>query len=126
MPLFEKARIEVYLPDLPKRSYQHLLETLDREFTHTFGGCTLIRRLDGSYLSKLGLQVHDRVNLIYTDTPFAFEENFESLSRYADELKAAAFAALDEEAIPRHPPFTPAGALRAAAPGGAPRPAGSG
>ena len=37
--------------------------------------------------------------LIYTDTPFAFEEHVESLSRYADALRDAAFEALAEEAI---------------------------
>ena len=50
MPLSEKARIEAYLPDLPKRAYQELLETLDRELSYTFGGSTIIRGLDGSYL----------------------------------------------------------------------------
>jgi hypothetical protein len=34
LPLSEQARIEVYLPGLPKPSYQELLETLDREFTY--------------------------------------------------------------------------------------------
>jgi hypothetical protein len=43
--------------------------------------------------------VQDRVNLILTDTPFALEENFQSVSRYANELRAAAFAALEEEAV---------------------------
>jgi len=38
LPLFEKARVEVYLPDLPKPAYQELLAALDREFTYTFGG----------------------------------------------------------------------------------------
>ena len=66
MPLSERARIEVYIPDLPKPAYQDLLEAFDREFT---------------------------------DTPFAFEQNFEQLSRYTDELQAAAFEALEEEAI---------------------------
>jgi hypothetical protein len=50
LPLSEKARIEVYLPDLPKPAYEDLLESLDQEFTYTFGGCTIVRRLDGSYL----------------------------------------------------------------------------
>jgi hypothetical protein len=35
----------------------------------------------------------------YTDTPFAFEEHIESLSRYADALRAAALEALAEEAM---------------------------
>ncbi len=55
--------------------------------------------LDGSYLSRLGLQAQDRVQRMYTDTPFAFEENFESLSRYADALREPAFEALEEESM---------------------------
>ena len=99
MPLSEKARIEVYLPDLPKQTYQNLLEALEQEFTYTFGGATIIHGLGGSYLSHAGLPIRDRGNLIYTDTPFAFEENFERISRYTDELRKAAFEALAEEAI---------------------------
>ena len=68
MPLSERARIEVYIPDLPKPAYQDLLEAFDQEFTYTFGGATIIRGLDGSYLSRLGSRMQDRVNLIYTDT----------------------------------------------------------
>jgi len=99
LPLFEKARIEVYLPDLPRAAYQDLLNALAREFTYTFGGCTIIRGLDGSYLSQSGLQIQDRVNLIYTDTPYMFEENFGIISTYADKLRVAALSALEEEAI---------------------------
>lgn len=99
MPLSEKARIEVYLPDLPRASYRDLLSALTQEFTYTFGGCTIIRSLDGSYLSQAGSPIQDRINLIYTDTPYTFEENFEIVSAYADKLKAAALAALEEEAI---------------------------
>ena len=43
--------------------------------------------------------MQDRVHLLYTDTPFAFAENFESISRYTDALREAAFEALTEEAI---------------------------
>lgn len=99
MPLSEKARIEVYLPDLPRAAYQDLLSALAREFTYTFGGCTIVRGLDGSYLSEAGAQIQDRINLIYTDTPYSFEENFEIVSAYADKLKESASAALEEEAI---------------------------
>ena len=99
MPLFEKARIEVYIPDLPQQTSQHLLDALAQEFTYTFGGSTIIRGLDGSYLFRLGLRMQDRVHLIYTDTPFAFEEDFESISRYTDALRDAALEALAEEAI---------------------------
>lgn len=99
MPLSERARVEVYLPDLPRAAYQDLLNELAQEFTYTFGGCTIIRGLDGSYLSQAGLQIQDRINLIYTDTPYAFEENFEIVSAYSDKLKAAIDTALEEEAV---------------------------
>lgn len=99
MPLSEKARVEVYLPDLPAPAYQNLLSALEQEFTYTFGGCTLLRGLSGSYLSNRGATIQDRVNLLYTDTPFAFGENFSTLSRYLDELRDATFQALEEEVV---------------------------
>ena len=99
MPLSEKARIEVYLPDVSRPEYQDLLAELEQEFTYTFGGCTTIRGLEGNYLSRGGLVIRDRINLVYTDTPFSVEGNLEVVSRYADELRQAAFDALDEEAI---------------------------
>lgn len=89
----------MYIPDLPKQAYQNLLDILDQEFTYTFGGCTIIHGLDGSYLSRAGFKLQDRVSLIYTDTPYAFDKNFEIISTYADKLRAAAFEALEEEAI---------------------------
>ena len=70
-----------------------------KSLPNTFGGSTIIRGLDGSYLSRLGVRMQDRVHLIYTDTPFALAENFASLSRYTDALREAAFEALTEEAI---------------------------
>ncbi len=99
MPLSVKARVEVYLPDLPKPVYQKLLQNFAEEFTSAFGGCTIIRGLDGNYLSRFGQIIFDRINLIYTDTPFDFQENFPSISNYTDELRKAAFEALEEEAI---------------------------
>lgn len=55
--------------------------------------------MNGSYLSNLGSAIRDRVNLLYTDTPFSFNTNLDILSQYTDELRDAAFQALDEEAI---------------------------
>jgi hypothetical protein len=54
--------VEVYLPDLPSEEYRNLLEALDREFTYTFGGCTINRGLDGSYLSRASVKTPDRIN----------------------------------------------------------------
>ena len=39
MPLSEKARIEVYLPDLPRPEYQDLLEAFEQESTLISSGC---------------------------------------------------------------------------------------
>ena len=36
---------------------------------------------------------------MYSDAPFEFEENLPVISKYADELREAAFEALDEEAV---------------------------
>jgi len=99
LPLSERARIEVYLPDLPSPAYRELLESYEREFAYTFGGCTLVGGLSGNYLSQLGLPVQDRINLLYTDAPFTFDQGFAGLSAYADALRATAFEALNEEAI---------------------------
>ena len=99
MPLSEKARIEVYLPDLPRAAYQDLLAALEQEFTFTFGGCTTVRGLEGNYLSRIGTIVRDRINLVYTDTPFASPEHFSLIAVYADELRDAGLKALEEEAI---------------------------
>jgi hypothetical protein len=84
---------------VPRQAYQDLLDALEQEFTYTFGGCTTIRGLEGLYLSRLEVQLRDRINLVYTCTKFALEEHFTSVSRYADELREAALDALDEEAI---------------------------
>ena len=99
MPLSAKGRIEVYLPDLPKFSYKNLLQAFDDEFTYNVGGCTIVRGLEGSYLSKSGQLIKDRVNLIYTDTPYSFQDNLELLSTYTEKLRKTAFEALDEEAV---------------------------
>ena len=99
MPLSAKGRIEVYLPDLPKLSYQNLLQAFDDEFTYNFGGCTIVRGLDGSYLSKFGQIIADRINLIYTDMPVDFQENFSAISNYTDELRKATFEGLEEEEV---------------------------
>ena len=90
MPLLERVRVEIYLPDLPSGSYRDLLLALEDEFTYAFGGCTILRGIHGNYLSQAGLKIQDRINLIYSDLPLALSNNFESVARYADELRAEA------------------------------------
>lgn len=99
MPLSENVRVEVYLPDLPTPSYRDLLKAFEREFTYAFGGCTIVRGLDGSYLSQAGFPMQDKVNIIFTDLPLRLEQNLDRLSRYTDNLSRAAFDSLDEETV---------------------------
>jgi hypothetical protein len=99
LPISEKARVEVYLPDLPRPAYRRLLERLDSEFAHTFGGCTTLRGLDASYLSRKGLSISDRINLIYTDAPLSIRENFTQFSKYGETLHLAVHDTLEEEAV---------------------------
>ena len=75
---------------------QHAFE---QEFLHTFGGCTVIKRIKGLYLDSTGGTDRDKINLVYADTPFDFEKNFEALSTYTDRLKEAALEASTEESI---------------------------
>jgi hypothetical protein len=89
----------VYVPDLPAPHYRNLLLSFEEEFTYAFGGCTIVRGLDGSYLSPAGVKTPDRINLIYTDLPLALSTNFESAARYADELKQVASHVLTEETV---------------------------
>jgi hypothetical protein len=99
LPLLERARVEVYVPDLPSPYYRHLLLSFEEEFTYAFGGCTILRELDGSFLSRAGAKTPDQINLIYADLPMALSTNFDKAARYADELKKAAFEALNEEMV---------------------------
>jgi hypothetical protein len=89
----------VYLPDLPRPEYPEQLAAFEQEFTDTFGGCTMIRGLEGNYLSHIGMRMRDRINIIYTDTPFAFEANSLRLSRYLEAIRDVASQALEKEAI---------------------------
>jgi hypothetical protein len=98
LPLLERARVEVYIPERSE-TYSHLLTSLKNEFTFSFGGCTVVTGLIGSYSSKSGYRIPDRINLIYTDLPFALSNDFVLLSRYTRRLHEAVVAALSEEAV---------------------------
>ena len=99
MPLLERVRVEVYLPDVLSFEYQHLLQFLEEELTYTFGGATIVRGLEGSYLSESGERIPDRINLLYSDAPLALSTELVSISAYVRELKSAVLEALPEEAV---------------------------
>lgn len=93
MPLLERVRVEVYLPDLPSTQYQNLLRSFEEEFTYAFGGSSIVRGLEDSYLSESGERIPDRINLLYSDAPLALSTNFDSLAGYVGELRRAAMEA---------------------------------
>jgi len=99
LPLLERVRVEVYLPDLPSSEYQNLLQSFEEEFTYAFGGASIVRGLEGSYLSESGEHIPDRINLLYSDAPLALSTNFEKVAAYVGELKRTAMEALPEEAV---------------------------
>ena len=99
MPISARARIEIYLPDLPKRIYRNARRAFENEFLETFGGCTVIENIKGLYLSAGGKTDTDKIVLLYADTPFEFRKNRAALSKYTDQLRDVAFKATNEESI---------------------------
>lgn len=99
MPLLERTRVEVYLPDLPSSEYQNLLRSFEEEFTYAFGGASIVRGLEGSYLSALGERIPDRINVLYSDAPLALSTDFSSIAAYVRQLKRAAMEELVEEEV---------------------------
>jgi hypothetical protein len=99
LPLLERVRVEVYIPDPSHLKYEHLLLSLEEEFTYAFGGCTTVRGLQGSYLSSFGKRTPDRINLIYSDVPLALSTRFDAVASYAETVKQAAIEALTEEDV---------------------------
>ena len=99
MPLLEQTRVEVYLPDLPSSQYENLLRSFKEEFTYAFGGASIVRGLEGSYLSESGEPIPDRINIVYSDLPVALSTNFETIAAYVGELRRVSLEALSEETI---------------------------
>jgi hypothetical protein len=99
LPLLERVRVEVYLPDSSVVEYNNLLRSYEAEFTYAFGGCTIMRGLEGCYLSQFGNRIHDRINVIYSDVPLALSIESAVVAGYVGEVKRAATEALAEEVV---------------------------
>ena len=99
MPLLEKVRVEIFIPDLPDPAYSNLLETMGNELTFAFGGCSTIPG-SGKYLADNGPILPDRVNILFTDTPLRWEADRLVIERYANILRAiVSDALLKEESV---------------------------
>lgn len=89
MPLRERVRIEVYIPDPQLSEYENLVHLLTNEFTYAFGGCSIIRGIEGNYLSTGGHRIPDRISVVYTDAPIALSTDFAVVAAYSRTLKEA-------------------------------------
>jgi len=69
LPLSEKVRIEIFIPNSLDNAYRRLLEELATELSYAFGGCTWIAAL-GKYRSIDGLISPDQINILFSDPPF--------------------------------------------------------
>ena len=99
MPLSEKVRIEIFIPDLPDPTYSRILEEFGDELSYAFGGCT-ITPSSGKYHSASGLILPDKISILFTDTPFEWEKDRAVLTQYAEGLRDVIQRALEgEEAI---------------------------
>jgi len=107
LPLSEKVRIEIFIPDLPDPIYGRLLEELGDELSYAFGGCT-VTLTSGKYRSASGIILPDKVNLLFTDTPFNWVEDRKVIEQYGEELQNVVQRALENEEailIPVYPVF---------------------
>jgi hypothetical protein len=99
LPLSEKVRLEIFIPDLPDPSYGLLLKELGDELSYAFGGCT-VSPAEGKYRSVVGWILPDKVNILFTDTPFRWKTDRRVIERYAEELRDVVRQALKgEEAV---------------------------
>lgn len=59
----------------------------------------MIKNIKGLYIGADGKTDFDRVNLVYADTPFDFDKHFKEITKYSDEVRAAALEASNEESV---------------------------
>jgi hypothetical protein len=99
LPLSEKIRIELFIPDLPDPVYGRLLRELGDELSYAFGGCT-VTPTQGKYRSTAGSILPDKINILFTDTPFYWDKDRLLIEQYAKNLQQVVQQVLSsEEAI---------------------------
>ena len=98
MPLLEKVRIELFIPDLPDPIYGHLLDELGDELSYAFGGCT-VTSTQGKYRSTAGFIMPDKINILFTDTPFYWDQDRLLIEQYAASLHQVVQQALRNEEV---------------------------
>ena len=72
--LTPRIRVEVYIPIRYEPAYDYSLTWMIEEFTRARGGCTVNENVGGYYLSRTGELVADRVNVVYSDLAFNWND----------------------------------------------------
>lgn len=96
MPLSGKVRIEIFIPDLLDPTYGSILDELGNELTFAYGGCTVVAT-SGKFRSTDGVILPDRVNLLFSDTPFLWERDRLVIEYHAERIRNAVRKALVQE-----------------------------
>jgi hypothetical protein len=96
LPLSEKVRIEIFIPDLPDPIYEYILDGLGDELTYAFGGCTVVQT-HGKYRSPDGLILPDKVNLVFSDTWFRWQPDRLTIELYVERIRTVVQRALERE-----------------------------
>lgn len=87
------------MPDLPDPIYGRLLEELGDELSYAFGGCT-VTSTQGKYRSTTGFILPNKINILFTDTPFYWNKDRLLIEQYAGSLRQVVQQVLSsEEAI---------------------------
>ena len=99
MPLSERVRIEIFIPDLPDPVYSSILEGLGNELTYAYGGCTIVST-NGKYRSSDGSIFPDKVSILVCDTSFLWQRDRLTIELYAERIRTVVQQVLaQEEAI---------------------------
>ena len=96
MPLSEKVRIEIFIPDPSDVAYRNLLKELATELSYAFGGCTQVPA-SGQYRTFDGSIFLDKINILFSDAPLLWRRDRLAIAQYVDWVSRAAQRALERE-----------------------------
>ena len=96
MPLLEKVRVEIFIPDVQDPAYDRVLEVLGDELTYSFGGCTVISSA-GKYRTEDGAIIPDKIHILFSDTAFLWARDRLLIESYVARARAVVRRALSRE-----------------------------
>ena len=89
--LTPRIRVEVYVPIRYEPAYDYSLTWVIEEFTRMRGGCTVNENVGGYYLSRTGEPIADRINVVYSDLAFDWNDKRDRAEVFAYCLKLRRF-----------------------------------